>query len=478
MNKNTNIGLKGRVKVSVIGADGKTVLERPWCRNLLLDQGLNNLETVVIADLFKYAAKGTGTTATKETVPGANSFTLVASTGVLTRTAGTRDFSADDVGKLIRQADSPFTEGIVTTFNSATEVILRAVGQTSLANYTAKDILIYAVDQVGLDAESGDRTNTYGAASGDNGYADTDEVRVYTRTFVFPAQAEDEEDIADTNTFSRSGTTVTRDAGTRDFTAADVGKYIYFDTATTLTKITALIGVTQVTVADSGTIATQTAKLYGFTSYGEIGFSNLSAAGDNLNIRVRLEDGGGASDPVVVEGENPETPGQQLKVVYELTATLSPAASTPLNWAISDTGNDMSANKNGDYAIENIALSTISTGGDTGTNFAGLEPATAGEVALSSSSAALVAFAGPYRGAGAVFVAMEAEGYTADSFTQLYSGVFGLNDAIATNWRSAGIYDSDSDLFALTFVFDAAQTKDADHTLTLRFSKTWNRDLS
>lgn len=475
--KAAGIGLKGRVKVSVVDARGNTILERPWQKNLLLDQGLNQLALTPIADLFAYAAKGTDTTATKETVSTGNAYALVGAT--LTRTGGAaRDFTAGDVGKLIRITTSPFTEGIIQAFTDINNVTLRAVGQTSLANYSNKDILIYSVNQVGLGAESGARTNTYGAGSADNDTDDAANVRTYTRTFLFDAEPEQLETPAGSNTYSRSGTTITKTAGARIFTANDVGKYIYFITDATLTKITAYTSGTQVTVADSGTIAAQNIKFYGFTAYGEIGFSHLSAAGNNLNIRVRLEDGGGASAPVVVEGANTATPGQQLKVTYELQVTVTPAASTPATASITDTGNDMSANKTGDYAVEAMALSAVNSDGDTNLDFDVLEPSVPGSAALSPVSTALAAFAGPDRGAGAAWTPLVNGAYTADSFTILSEGTFALNEAIGVNWRSMGIFDTGSEQFAFTFLFDAAQTKDVDHTLTLRFRKTWNRDLS
>lgn len=463
--------------MSVIDHTGKTICERPWQRNLLLDQGVNKLAETSICDLFAYAAKGTGTTATREIMHASSDYALTGTT--LVRSGGSaRDFEAGDVGRLVKIVGGAGTEGIITGFIDADTVTLRAVGQTSLANYSAENIVLYYVEQTGLDTESGARTNTYGSATGANGTSDASNVRTLTRTFIFDAQAEDEEDVADTNTYSRAGTTVTHVDGTRQFTSLDEGKYIWFDTDEVLTKITTFLSSSQVTVADSGTIAAQTIKFYGFTEYGEIGFSHTATAASNLNIRVRLEDGAGASDPVVVEGANPVSPGQQLKVVYEMEVTVTPNASTGATAQITDSGNQMSSNKAGDYVIEQLALSFVADDGDTDTSFAALEPSVAGNAGISSSFAALVPLNGPDRSSGADYTALVADDYVADSFTRLYEGTFGINDAIATNWRSIGLCDAVSDAFVFTFVFDAAQTKDGDHSLTLRFRKTWNRDLS
>lgn len=480
--QNARIGIKGRVRAEVVNHLGEIVLSRPWQPNLLLDQGLNNLADVYFAQLFSYAAAGTGTTATKETVDVANSFTLAGTT--LTRTAGTRDFTVDDVGKLVRRADTPFTEGIITALTSVTEVELRAVGQTALANYTAKDILLYSVQQVGLDAEVGSRTNDYSAITGDNGTADVSNVRTLTRTFIFEPVAEIVELATDTDpaaTYSRAGGTVSQVAGTRDFTAADVGKYIYFPTAGVLTKITGLtdatVGATQVSVDSSGVIAAEAIEFYGFIAYGEVGFSHLETAGDNLNVRVRLESAG-VSDPVPVYGENPETPGQQLRLTYELEVTVTPNTNTAGTALITDTGNLMSGNKTGAYVIERLALSSIDNDGATNTQYATLEPAEAASAGLSPDATALAALNGPDRSEGATSVELVADTYVTDSFTRTYEGTFGINDAIGTNWRVLGLFDTTSETFPFTFRFAANQAKTAAFALTVRFRKTWNRDLS
>jgi hypothetical protein len=475
------MGLRGRVKVSVIDHAGQTVLERPWQPNLMLEQGMDKLGADMgFADLFLWGVAGTDTThPAKETIDVSNTYTLSGS--VLTRAAGTRDFTADDVGALIRRADTPFTECIVTSIIGVTSVNVRSVGQTSLANYTTKNILYFHIQDTGLyNPSSIPRTDTYGTDTDDNKTTDVDNVRTLRRTFIFNPVDEQLETPAGTNTYSRSGTTVTKTAGARIFTAADIGKYIYFITADTLTKITAYTSGTQVTVADSGTVAAQNIKFYGFLSIGEIGFSDIQLSNPNLNIRVRLEDGSGNSDPVDVDGSNPSFPGQQLKIVYELAITVTPNTSTAGTAAITDSGNNMSANKTGHYCVEKMALSRVDADGATNLDYATLDPGAVGFMALSPSSAAIAPLDGPDRSAGAVAatLAIERPVYVAGSYTRLYEGTFGLVEANESNWRTMGLYDVDSETFPFVFLFTAAQTKDSDHVLTLRWRKTWNRDLS
>jgi hypothetical protein len=479
----TKLGIKGRVKIEVADHRGNIILSRPWQKNLLLDQGLNNFADRHLAELFEYAAAGTGTTATKETVAGSNSFTLTGTT--LTRTAGTRDFTVADIGKLVRRADSPFTEAIITAVGGVTSVSVRDVGLSSLADYTDKDIILYSVHQVGLDAELGARTNEYGAVTGDNSTVSASNVRTLKRTFIFPAVPEQKEEVSvddPTASYSQSAGTVTQLSGGRDFTSADVGKYIYWTVGETLSKITGVLdftpGATQVSVTPSDTVGPQAIDLYGFVSYGEVGFSHTGTAGNNLNVRVRIEDGGGVSDPVVVEGENPLTPGQQLRLVYEVEIAVTPEVSTPGTAFISDPGSAMSSNKNGDYVIEHVALSAVDTNGGTNLDYTTLEPATAGQAGLTPATGPLVPLDGPDRSTGSFGVDLVADDYVADSFTRTYEGMFGINDAVSNSWRNLGLYDPTSETFPFVFHFDTSQVKTAEFSIVVRFQKTWGRDLS
>lgn len=461
---------------------GKTVLERPWQPNLLLEQGMDKLGADMgFADLFLWGVLGDDTShPAKEAIDVSNTYTLSGS--VLTRAAGTRDFTADDVGGLFRITVSPFTECIITSVIGVTSVNVRAVGQGSLADYTTKNVVYYHIQDVSIYGGTMGipRSNTYGTDTDDNKTTDVDNVRTLKRTFIFNPVDEQLETPDVSNTYSRSGTTVTKTAGARVFTADDVGKYIYFITDAVLTKITGYTSGTQVTVADSGTVAAQNIKFYGFVEVGEVGFSDLQTTGSNLNIRVRLEDGSGNSDPVPVDGANPSYPGQQLKIVYELSIAVTPNTSQAGTAAITDTGNNMSANKTGHYCVEKMALSAVDADGATNLSYATLDPGSVGYMALSPSSAAIVPLNGPDRSSGAVPATLQISRpvYVAGSYTRVYEGTFGLVDANASNWRTMGLYDLDSETFPFVFLFTASQTKDSDHVLTLRWRKTWSRDLS
>lgn len=478
--------IRGRYKIAVL-QDGVEISSRDWRPNLLLNQGLDRLGSspdqpdlvgVPFADLFKWAARGTGDEITKEEVTG--SYTLSGG-GVVTRTSGARDFTADDVGKLLRRSTTPFNEAMIVSFTNATTIDVEPVGTFGVpGTFTTEPIELYSVSQVGLEAELGARTDTYSQIAGENGTTDgtagNANKRTLKRTFLFPEEGEVDEVV--TGTYSQTTTVVTRVTGARDFTADDETKYIKF-ADNTVAKITNFTSATTVTVDRSATVAAQAITLYGYVTYGELGFSDVETAGDNLCIRVRLQTGGGVFEPIQILGANPETSGQQLKVTYEMEISVFPNAVTATSAAdISDPDNSMSSNKNGTAVVEALALSVIDADGGTDISAASLEPFSGGSIGLSPSTAALVAIGDVDRGDGAEYVEMTPVAYVDGTYTRVYEGRFELNDAIATNWKIMGIYDPDTETFPFAWRFAVNQSKSGENSLTLRFRKTWNRDLS
>jgi hypothetical protein len=539
---NINLGLKGLVTVEAING-GKTVHGPVKVKNLWLDQGLDNAAFHPLCELFEVAVKGTGNDITKEDLTGtANTYSIPNNSAVMTRTAGTRDFTVDDVGKLVR-----FTNGKefhISGFTSTTVVSISPPASPAITNLK---LTLYSVQQVGLETEIG-RTQVYSVIAGDNSTATAANVRTFKRVFIFDGEDIIKEVVAASNTFAQGGvfvtkaagprdftpgdvgktltfvesgeagtitsfvapsqvtldtdrvvpegtiiltgdsglkevltgtysratTTVTRVTGVRDFNAGDVGKYIHFDTDNVEAKITAFTDATHVTVDTSGTLAAQTTALYGFTDYNEIGFSHTDEFGNNLNIRVLL------SAPVRAYISTPLRASDQVKVTYQCTLTVTPSAATALNLStlISDPGNSMSGNKNGSYAIETFATSMVAADGSTDIGLVDLEPYYDGSTGLSLDSAALDPFSGKIRENGLATVPLIGASYNAGSFTRVFAGTFGLNDAINDNWRSLMIIDPDSRLAAFTFLYNVVQHKDGDHTFTIAFRKTWGRDLS
>ncbi len=97
-------------------------------------------------------------------------------------------------------------------------------------------------------------------------------------------------------------------------------------------------------------------------------------------------------------------------------------------------------------------------------------------MAVSLDTQALTPFKTNTRKASVALTALIAGEYVPGTFTQTYAGTFSLNEAILA-FRSLMLYDDDAQSGLLTVLFDVAQTKDGDHSLTLTFSKTWDRDL-
>lgn len=539
-------GLTGRVKPSVI-CDGRVISEGRWTRNLWLDRGLDQIAETAICDCFAVAVKGTGDDPTLEDLSGgSDTYSIADGTSTVTRTAGTRDFVAGDVGKLMRFSTSPFAEFTITAINSVSSVDVSPNASAAVSN---KKIRLYSVQQTGLETEHS-RTSEYSAATGDNKTVTAGAARTFTRTFLFPTEDFKIEvipsentysqtmgvitrtagtrnfsggDVGKTitfldsgltalisgytdathvttatsqtnaaqaisistvvskigipstdNTYSRSGATVTRDAGSRDFSTNDIGKIIHFLTDAEEAIITAYTDATHVTVDTSGTLAAQNIKLYGFTDYTEVGFSHTEESGNNVNIRVLF------SAPVRVYVSTLLQASQQLKLTYECRLTVSPSTATNGSLAsiISDPGNLMSGNKSGKSAIETFATSLVLTDGSTDSNSAQLEPYFEGYAGLSLTNDALAPLTNKVRNSSTAFVPLVKAAYVPGAFENTYQALFGLNDAISNSWRSLMIYDPDSELSIFAFLYDAAQKKDGNHSFSISFKKTWGRDLS
>lgn len=482
------MGLKGEVKVDVVDHLGNVVREGRWQPNLLLDQGMNKLTYVLLCDLFAYAVKGPDTTAMKRTISG-NKYTLDADTMTVTRTdvTGTAyPFTSADQHQLIRSASG--SECIITSITSDMVVAVKPVGRASLVEYVDQVITLYRVNAIGMSGETTPRTDSYSTISGENSTTDVTNVRTLKRTFLFDPEGE----YLETGTMGcnwpiNSDIVQATVAGSRNFTSDDVGKVIAF-AGGLYAQITHFIDNDEVRVdRESKTnLVGMAATIYGYAEYGQIGFSEVGTFGDNLNILVRLEDVNGASSTVRAMGSNPINPGQQVKVTYQMKVTFGPnVKSLSSSSNIDDPGNVMGA-KSGFYSLEAIASSKVSSDGSTDSESVGLEPSVGGYIALSTNGEQLVPIsttkAPPDRGAGAQFVQSNRMPYVAGEFSILTEGIFGINQGNSpsgvANWKSLGIYDPTYDRFLFTFLYDNAQKKPGTHQLTVRFRKTWNRDLS
>jgi hypothetical protein len=168
-------------------------------------------------------------------------------------------------------------------------------------------------------------------------------------------------------TYSQSGTTVTRESGSYNFSAGDEGKKIWFTDGSFATILTALT-TTTATVDKTQTVATQAADLYRTnqtalanevaetTTVLEYGFNNDTPGRNILTITYDFptESGGaviyteagvsrdGADEPIInrVLFDSPVSvqDGQLLRLTFSLTLDFSPAASTPFDLTDTATG--------------------------------------------------------------------------------------------------------------------------------------------
>lgn len=157
-------------------------------------------------------------------------------------------------------------------------------------------------------------------------------------------------------TFSQTGTAITRDTGTGQFIAGDVGRFIAFADATQA-KITAFVSATEVTVDRSQTVAAQALTVYltdqtGLETFHHQGNTKVGAEESNVinttaktvtSTRVMLLDAVGGSvtvtevgigtgthvpaglwSRIVLDEPIAMTTGQQLKLTYILTMQFDP----------------------------------------------------------------------------------------------------------------------------------------------------------
>lgn len=166
-----------RYKLIVQNPDGTIAEERPFKRNLILDQGLNYIGNQASwCGCIANAVVGTGTTAVRKD-SGATTLSMSASNHCI---ASAGFFAAGDVGAKIKFNSGE--EVYITAFNSNTDV---TCDQTLTVAAVAGTV--WYVAQTGLTAET-KRTNSLGTDSGDNGSTWASPTWTHKKTFIFSAE--------------------------------------------------------------------------------------------------------------------------------------------------------------------------------------------------------------------------------------------------------------------------------------------------
>lgn len=173
-----HLALKGRIKAVVIDHRGHVVREYPSQSNLILDQGLDRIAEMPIVDIFAYAAKGTGMTPAVYTPSG----TISQALNTVSASSGTA-FEAADVGRVLRwfSGTGAGKEKRIMSFTDGSHVEVNGEPETIAAGSFKK----FAVNETGLDAENGPRTNDYSSGVNENFTTTVGNKRTLKRTFIF-----------------------------------------------------------------------------------------------------------------------------------------------------------------------------------------------------------------------------------------------------------------------------------------------------
>lgn len=176
---NVGFGMRGIVQVSVVQG-GIIVREYPPIKNLILNNGLDNVASYEFHDLMAYAVAGTGTTAT-EVNSGADTITTAAGTATLSNT-GYLTGDANDVGRTFKCATSGNTYK-VTAFINTTQCSVSPSTSEGPDTFT-----LYQTNQTGLTAEV-KRTNTYLTGAPNCQTITVGNLTTMTRTYDFSAES-------------------------------------------------------------------------------------------------------------------------------------------------------------------------------------------------------------------------------------------------------------------------------------------------
>lgn len=204
------------------------------------------------------------------------------------------------------------------------------------------------------------------------------------------------------------------------------------------------------------------------TNYSELGWSNLTGVGSNLNARSLVS---GGTVTVLI--------GQQLRTIHQLAMTPGPVTSTSGTYSITGWPVAPATDTNGNYMIPGPFISDtygfLDTGGGSGggINDVGVV-ATAIKLATGSTLPAPNNAFVP--GTSQAPTSTTRLSYTTNSFFRDVESFYDLNTANATNWRSA-YTDSTFGASGFAFVFGQAQTKDNTHTLRIRVRYSVSRIL-
>lgn len=323
-----------------------------------------------------------------------------------------------------------------------------------------------------------------------------------------------------TLTAAQFGTNVTLSGSVFTDTATDAGKVIKWDTNETAMVVTVL-DPTAVTVNNSGTVAADEFRVFNTNQMGLAAelkrtnnyltgspYTDSELIGNNLVMRrtydfteesvtvdyseIALGWDTGPTDNfarILLAAPVTVLPDQQLRVVYELTVEILPAANSAETAAIGGWPVAPAVTTNGTQATQFIGLAYVDTNGNAQPNydagFTANEPSQLSSVGIfvSADGTAPNAFGSSVNRVAIAAVAATGT-YTAGNYYVDKTALFDTSTGNGTDIFSMGYGYHNPNLFSagsnttLVFVFDEAQTKENTRSLGLTWRFSWTRSLS
>ena len=183
--------LQGFYKVAVVNAETKEVVwqQDEWQKNLILNQGMDDIYTYSIVTLMTYGVAGSGTRpnsidgGTSEITQSGATVYLNVNTGLSDFTSSTSTYAARvQVGDVLKYANN--SESMVSA------VDVGGFNLTVSPSYTftsGQTFVIWKTSQAGLESEI-KRTNTYLVGAGNSETTTAGNVRTHRRTYDFTAE--------------------------------------------------------------------------------------------------------------------------------------------------------------------------------------------------------------------------------------------------------------------------------------------------
>ena len=445
----------GRYKVQVVNSrTGQIVEERPWAKNLILNNGLDGIALRSWADSFTYCAAGTGNTPTQ-----LDSGATTATQSTTSVTSSANFFQNSDIGSLIRWDSGALA--VITGYTSATQVTVSNSATVSAGQFT-----LYRIDQTGLFTEIS-RSTGYLSGAGNCGTSYVANTVKMKRTYEFDPEGSSRnyaelgfswDNAPGQNCFSRvliEGGAVT--------VQTDFQLRVIYELSVTITPNTPTSRTASIT-GWLNRVASVTTNNAG--SGGTPGTYALGVSGGNGSAFAGTYTIGGGGTITAITITNPG---------YGYTVAPSLAFPSGSITGASATAN-LSAWTQGYECVQAYGLAQVNESGGTAFGSSANEPSNAGLTNLSEASDVLASFGTSDGRAVSASKANTLATYSQGSHLIDKTTTFNVLEGNSTAIRAMSLAGGQgSDGVAFTYLFDNQQTKLDTHRLTLIWWHTWGR---